>query len=686
MADRYTWNAAKQAGYKTDIVPLTRQTIADGDLLKSLVVETFSSRDKYLLDSLNSVDSSARSVYNTVNANSANNWLDEKISGFNTIKVSSGASNNTYTSTAKYASDKLTLEFNSFNVNVKNDAIGVSAFDTFTNSYFNKASRTPNVKWQNVLAFGKTTLVNDTNTRDDLEVKSGLLFNTLFHYGRGINFFNSTSAKTSCDNFIRMYDGQAWSDTSNGYAVSIYKNVSIKGFSIGDKCFSKQKGITINTPFTFGGSWDTRIADSSDSLCKCVNIVNSDPLLANTNRTVLNLHLCNQKTSYPTTQNVLLCNHNLTAESVESYSVFKCNHNVVAGSTTKLALVACNECTDNSTYDLINGYGIVRCANIATKNIYPVCDGSVSLCNRDSVYGSYSTILASNSACVLAHDSFVFGASGTSNSFNGANAYTSVLINTIEPSGYAAITESVFINCNLNDFHNSQTNGNFICYATPAKYGASTLSSVQLYSDLIYTMSSFVAYTHDTSQSVGSIPQNDVLFHVNMANAPNIKNSMLLYTTADQQRGLYDIFNGVVMYSNLIKNQDVEAHDFRLGTNFVMFHNDCGVGSEFMSYFNSSGVYRSITMHNSKARQSNQLAMYDSNVLVASQTLGANIAMWNSTIPENTSKSEIALWNRKVVITEDGFINGMKITQLPNKLNGQYPNDMIVETDVIYIQ
>lgn len=685
MADRYTWNAAKQAGYKTDIVPLTRQTIADGDLLKSLEVETFSSRDKYLLDSLNSVDSSARSVYNTVNANSANNWLDEKISGFNVLKVSSGASNDTYTSTGKYASDRFTLEFNSFNVGVKNDVIGVSAFDTFTNSYYNKALRTPNVKWENVLAFGKTQLVNDTNTRTDLDVKSGLLFNTVFHYGRGINFFNSTSAKTNCDNSIRMYDGQAWCDSTYAYALSIYKNVSIKGFSIGDKSFSKQKGITINTPFTFGDSWDTRIADSSNSLCKCINIVNTDPLLLNTDSTVLNTHICNHRATYPYVETVVACNYNLTANDAESFNVFKCNHNVVAGSTTKLALIACNECTDNSTYDLINGYGVIRCANVMTKNVYPVCDGSVSLCNRDGVFGQYSITIASNSSCVLAHNSVIFGASGTSNSYNGAVAYSSVFMNTIMPSGYASFTKNVYVNSNLNSPNNMTTHDNVACYVKPAKYGSYANDSVQLYSDHLYTMTSFAAYTTDESNGVGSVPNSNTYFHVKIKNSPDIKQSMLLYTTADQTRGIYDMQKCVTMYSNVIKNPDEESHSMTLGLGFFMLHNDCGVGNNFMSMYNSSGMQNSITMYNSKARQGFQLAMYDSKVLAA-KTLGASIAMWNSTISQDAEDSEIALWNRKVVITDDGFINGMKITQLSNKLNGQYPNEMTVETDVIYIQ
>lgn len=89
MADQYTWDKAKQAGYKVDVIPLTRQTIADGNLLNASAIDTFSGRDKYLLDSLNAIDSSARSVYSTVNSNSAYNWADGAVSGFSAIKTNS---------------------------------------------------------------------------------------------------------------------------------------------------------------------------------------------------------------------------------------------------------------------------------------------------------------------------------------------------------------------------------------------------------------------------------------------------------------------------------------------------------------------------------------------------------------------------------------------------------------------
>ncbi len=87
MADQYTWEKANQAGYKTTLQQLSRKTIADGALLNSYVIETFSGRDKYINDNLNKETASANSVFNTVKNNSATNWANSAIVGFSAYNV-----------------------------------------------------------------------------------------------------------------------------------------------------------------------------------------------------------------------------------------------------------------------------------------------------------------------------------------------------------------------------------------------------------------------------------------------------------------------------------------------------------------------------------------------------------------------------------------------------------------------
>lgn len=87
MADQYTWEKAKQAGYKTTLQQLSRKTIADGVLLNNYVLETLSSRDKYINDNLTAETASANSVFNTVKNNSATNWDNSLLSGFSAVKI-----------------------------------------------------------------------------------------------------------------------------------------------------------------------------------------------------------------------------------------------------------------------------------------------------------------------------------------------------------------------------------------------------------------------------------------------------------------------------------------------------------------------------------------------------------------------------------------------------------------------
>ena len=134
MADLYTWDKAKQAGYKIDVVPITRQTIADGNLLNSDIVEVFSSRDQYLIDNANNVNASATSVYNTVKNNSATNWNNALLTGFSAIQF-----NNLAAVGKSYASGTLTWTFDyPFTITTATDKVTISA-KNLNESYFQLA-------------------------------------------------------------------------------------------------------------------------------------------------------------------------------------------------------------------------------------------------------------------------------------------------------------------------------------------------------------------------------------------------------------------------------------------------------------------------------------------------------------------------------------------------------------------
>lgn len=131
MADQYNWD---QAGYKTTVKQLNRKTIADGLLLNADVIETFSSRDQYLIDNCNKVESSANSVYNTVNSNSAENWNNAKLSGFSAFQF-----NNKNIDGSMRSQETLTLNFKyPFNITTATDKITIGA-NNLNESYFQLA-------------------------------------------------------------------------------------------------------------------------------------------------------------------------------------------------------------------------------------------------------------------------------------------------------------------------------------------------------------------------------------------------------------------------------------------------------------------------------------------------------------------------------------------------------------------
>ena len=134
MADQYTWEKASQAGYKTTVKQLNRKTIADGSLLNDDVIETFSSRDQYLIDNCNKVESSANSVYNTVKNNSAENWNNDKLSGFSAFQF-----NNKNVVGSMRSQETLTLNFEyPFNITTATDKITIGA-KNLNESYFQLA-------------------------------------------------------------------------------------------------------------------------------------------------------------------------------------------------------------------------------------------------------------------------------------------------------------------------------------------------------------------------------------------------------------------------------------------------------------------------------------------------------------------------------------------------------------------
>lgn len=85
-SEKYSWINAKLSGFEPDITRITRNTIADGDILDSYVFKPLNARDEYLDTVLTDITDKSNLLHDTITAQSAT-WNGDKLSGFNTITV-----------------------------------------------------------------------------------------------------------------------------------------------------------------------------------------------------------------------------------------------------------------------------------------------------------------------------------------------------------------------------------------------------------------------------------------------------------------------------------------------------------------------------------------------------------------------------------------------------------------------
>lgn len=238
MADQYTWEKAKQAGYKTTVKQLNRKTIADGSLLNDDVIETFSSRDQYLIDNCNKVESSANSVYSTVKNNSAENWNNAKLSGFSAFQfnnkniVGSMRSQETLTLNFKYpfniatATDKITI--GAKNLNKSYFQLAKSAGSTV--SYPDISNEPPRVSNNGLAAlFGANNRLSDNLINNHLLNVNTLFDNSYTTSYHAVAFVNSNAGNAgfSFNNSVGNYHaGVGFNKSNNCYEGGVGINYS----------------------------------------------------------------------------------------------------------------------------------------------------------------------------------------------------------------------------------------------------------------------------------------------------------------------------------------------------------------------------------------------------------------------------------------------------------------------------
>lgn len=639
MADQYTWDKAKQAGYKTDVVPITRQSIADGNLLNSDVVEVFSSRDQYLIDNSNKIDASAASVYNTVKNNSATNWNNTLLTGFSAIQF-----NNLATVGQPCASGTLTWTFDyPFTITTATDKVTISA-KSLNESYFQLAkSANSTVSYPDITnepprgsnlglagVFGENCKLPDNLVQYHVSNTNVLFDNSETDSYHGIAFVYSKS----------NHAGFSFNKSTGSYYAGI-------GFNGSNDC--KEAGIGINNS---KGDYNAIALNNSTSTRRAFSFYNSyaesdgAAYIASTGKW-RGVGLIYSTAYYAGLAYINSTGSNnglaIINSSAQSASLAVNNSKATGGSialanstATEASFALCDSLTDND--GVAFNKSSADSHGLAFINSSAICDGF-------AIYNS-----TANSESFAFHNGFAYNGSfafAISTALNGAYARL----------GSSANNGSIAIN-------GSTANNGSVCINDG--YNTSGLRSIALYQSHNYAATGKYADFMVVTQgpTVWNTPHNILSY-----------NSKLYAYTAT--------WNGVTTA--------VASGPFHLGNNIALYDSSAATFGNTITMHESltSGfVGNSIAMYNSKIIATGELP---ADMYKASNTWGLNnradnyydasahkyvAALYGSTLNLDNSQqyitplepfshkfidSVIVLWNNSVFIEPYNIINGVRI-------------------------
>lgn len=661
MADQYTWDKAKQAGYKTDVVPITRQTVADGNLLNSDVVEVFSSRDKYINDNLSKETASANSVYTTVNTNSAKTWPNSALLGFSAVKA------NGVTCTAAL-NDTLRVNVQGLTTALSNNTLTISLPDYYKDSYFQRTNRTNTQKMRDLPApWG--------SNHDYPYAEQGVLF------GGGGTKYISNSGKSFDTRMLAINIDRCT------------KNVSVKGDDSGIQLnpmdVTEKWGININSRYDSGKAGYIQINDASGygvnglainkSLANTGNpntsawttywsfamngstYTNANNCIGFTNTKIENISnaivmfnstgyynsialfsaKCNNNCTFAmynsTAQPWTIAMYNSDSKTTRYYgSMNILMHNCTSdGGSRNLALYNCELGETNGNIALYNSITSgINDSSTATKNAIALYNSTANyavsfVAHKSSAYGGYCVSLYG--AAVGYGDSFA--------------AYRSTAI---AGGNNIAMYDSVAENgCSIAMYNSSAVSNSYALHNSTASYGN-------------------IAAFNSTALG-GSGPVNTCMYN----SCDYAKNST---TWQASSASVYSIF----MYNSMPVVTDLSAFSAidcggttrRVKYNVMTTYSIAKYNSNVTDVYNIAeynsligcGVQHSIAMFGSKLSASHIEISHDG----ASKTglTSGVMAFFDSTAADTNDK--ILLWNNKVCIEPKGYINKIRIIDTVN--------------------
>lgn len=646
MADQYTWDKAKQAGYKVDVVPLTRQTIADGNLLNSSVVEVFSSRDKYINDNLVKETTSANSVYSTVNSNSAKNWANSALQGFSAIKA------NDTKMPAKTLNDTLNIIIEGLTTALSDKKLTLSLPDYYKDSYFQRTNR--------------------TNTQQMLDLPHPWGNNTVHSAAtQGVLFGGGGTVRIA--NELTAFDTRMLAINIDRCKNSISANSNDAGIQINPMEISENWGININSRYQ-GYYGAIQINDASGYGINGLAINHS---CANARESfqwwnfAMNNCDCDQANNC-----FAFTNASIGHGAINAVMLF----NATANAANVIVTHSANCNSNASTIAMYNSTGGVWSTTLFDSNTDGAASNIVTHRSLANNGGRNITMFRSNAANTNGNITLFDSLVKPRVNNNDNHEYNVVLYNSTAAAGsMMACYHSSAATGMCVAFYNSQAGAGdaFASYNSTAVNGGNNIAmynsiatngaAIAMYNSSAfansYAIYNSTAYCGNIaafdSTAVGSSPLNTCLYH----------SKDIVADTEYQKWGasVYSIF----MYNSTICSTDISAMK-RVGCGGTTERIAYGVNATYtIAKYDSSatdvyniveynsligcGAQHSIAMYGSKISASHVDIIND---VYSGYTSGV-MAFYDSTAVDTTNK--VLLWKNRVCIEPSGYVNKIRI-------------------------
>lgn len=627
---KYSWDKAEQENYKTTLTALSRQTIADGDLLNKNI-EAFEDRDNYVNDNVDPLSNTLDETIKIIQENSVKNWNNELLTGFSAISA-----DNSVMKMTKTNDGPVTLQFNAMSAEVdENDNIVLSIPSYYSSSYMLCASATLNpAGQQTIFSYDGSNMPNTVFGSDNILTNyPGLSINASVTLNAGVAINDSTAR-----NGIAINDSYNANESRPGISLNS-STATLCNFAINNSTtsppgtagalfqFAADNAQVSRYGFALNGTSNEHSIAIGTSNLTCNNYSLTYNASTASDYTIsmfdssgysYNIALHKSKAYYSA---VALYDSSATHDSLTIYD----SHSP-AVDTTGHNIAAYNSTVSGNSVGLYNSHtedlSLAIFDSTAINNCFAF-NGSVTIYTRNS------TLMSSTGAAV---DTLAF-------CHSTASRQRSIVFNSQYSDEYGiSFANSVGAHPQTISLYNTTA------------IGLDTSKSFDAYS---------VRYSVPTIRSISSYTTDDISLH----------NSTVGYTTDYFPA---NVFTGYSCGSTL--NGSATSGKYLIEHTLTKF-NSFNAGNDSISYYSSTvgvGISAALAMYDSVVKTDAMILTPNGQDSIFTSLASGNIAMYDSTI--TSGDNEIVLWNNKVRIEERGSVNDNVFIDMNIKSNVSKPD------------